>query len=79
MKKGINIQNRKIGENEQKCKYYDQLFAENQKMATENTTLKTQLHFILRSQIGQPHVQRNLGPSTGFGGSNNFGGGPGIC
>lgn len=37
LKNGIKIQNRKIGENDQKCKYFDALFAANQKMSTENT------------------------------------------
>lgn len=49
------------------------MFNEYQKLASENTHLKTQNHYLLKNQIGESHMQ--MGSHHGYGGGNRFGGG----
>ena len=75
LKKGIQIQNRKLNENAQKVQNYDGLLACFEKLQHELNMTKAQNHFLLKSQIADPHLNHNGGNAHGGPGFN----GGGIC
>jgi len=76
LKKGIQIQNRKLNENAQKVQNYDGLLTCFQKLQHElNLTKAQNLYLLNNSQIADPHLNHNGGNAHGGPGFN----GGGIC